>query len=276
MGMMPGCSSLPVISASRTNRARLPRSSAYRSLISLKATSRSSSSSSATETTPSPPLACGRTTRNRPFQEVGSPSELGGAGLGSGRPTGRPSRGLQVADAGLEVGVGELAEVVGHRADRAEGLQAPGGVAAVGADVLVDEGFEQVPARLRQVAPLDEQGPQRRLLADDPGVHRLEEGVAGDEIHLLGQDAQQQVAVGVNAGHRGQSSMERSDQTALWSSSAKVTRVARHCGDFRFGKHRTGSRTPLPLSIENESIQISLASRSWGWDISLEVGDVLR
>ena len=95
------------------------------------------------------------------------------------------------------------AEVLGHRADRAEGLQAPGGVAAVGADVLVDEGFEQVTTRLREIPALDEQGSQRRLLADDPGVHRLEQGVAGDEIHLLGQDAQQQVTVGVDTGHRG-------------------------------------------------------------------------
>ena len=110
--------------------------------------------------------------------------------------------GAEVAEAGLEVGVGDPAEVLGHRADRAEGLQAPGGVAAVGPDVLVDQGFEQGVTRLRQVAPLDEQGPQWGFLADDPGVHRREEGVAGDEVHLLGQDAQQQVAVGVDSGHR--------------------------------------------------------------------------
>ena len=108
-----------------------------------------------------------------------------------------------MGDAGLKVDVGQAAEVVGHRADRAQCLQAPGGVAAVGADVLVDQGFEQLTARPGEIAALDEQCSERRFLANDPGVHRREQGVAGDEVHLRGQNTQEQVAVGIDAGHCG-------------------------------------------------------------------------
>jgi hypothetical protein len=46
--------------------------------------------------------------------------------------------------------VGSLSlAIFGDRANRADGLQAPGGVAAVGSDVLVDESFEEVTPRFR-------------------------------------------------------------------------------------------------------------------------------
>jgi hypothetical protein len=71
----------------------------------------------------------------------------------------------------------------------------------LGEDVLVVEGLERAPARLRQVAHLDEQGLQERLLTIDPGILRSEQGAAADEAHPPGQGARQQVTVGVDPDH---------------------------------------------------------------------------
>ena len=62
-----------MISASRRNRRRLPGSSAWRSRISLSATSRCSSPSRATKTAPRPPRAWGRRMRNRRPSGIGLP-----------------------------------------------------------------------------------------------------------------------------------------------------------------------------------------------------------
>ena len=90
---MPGCSSPPVISASSRNRGRLSGSSACRSWISFRATSRCSSSSWATKTSPSPPRACGRRMRNRGRRR--SAARRAGARWRRGRrpPAGRRRRG---------------------------------------------------------------------------------------------------------------------------------------------------------------------------------------
>ena len=52
-------------------------------------------------------------------------------------------------------------------------------------------------------ALLDQDLFQRLVLGEHPGAHRRQEGVAGHEVHLQGQDAEQQVAVGGRGTRRG-------------------------------------------------------------------------
>jgi hypothetical protein len=54
-----------------------------------------------------------------------------------------------------------------------------------------------------QVAVPDEDLSQGLVLVQDPGVHGPDEGIAADEVHLQGQDAEQQVAVGGRGTRRG-------------------------------------------------------------------------
>jgi hypothetical protein len=82
---MPGCSNPPVTSASSRNRARLVGSSAWRSRICLRATSRFNRESSATKTAPRPPRAWGRRMRNRWPSEVAEPTERLAVRSGSSR-----------------------------------------------------------------------------------------------------------------------------------------------------------------------------------------------
>jgi hypothetical protein len=40
------------------------------------------------------------------------------------------------------------------------------------------------------------------MLGHDPGIHRGDELVASDEVHLQRQDAKQQIAISGRSGHR--------------------------------------------------------------------------
>jgi hypothetical protein len=142
------------------------------------------------------------------------------AGVRSGR---RGRRG-NVGEAGVEVGVSERAQFVAHRADgagRAEGGEAPLGVSTVPAQVLRHQGLQRVPLVLGQGALVLEDVTQGLRLVEHPGAHGRDEGVAGDEAHLQGEDAEQQVAVGREPGggrlgHGLHLVAGRSGATALW------------------------------------------------------------
>jgi hypothetical protein len=77
------------------------------------------------------------------------------------------------------------------------------GVAAVVLDVPVDDRLHQGVFLRGQAALFDQDLPQGLVLGEHPGAHRRQEGVAGDEVHLQGQDAEQQVAVGGRGTRRG-------------------------------------------------------------------------
>lgn len=68
-------------------------------------------------------------------------------------------------------------------------------VVAVLLEVLLDEGFQQGVAILGEGALLDQELAQGFGLVQDPGVHGGDQGVAADEVHLQGQDAEKQVAI---------------------------------------------------------------------------------
>jgi hypothetical protein len=68
--------------------------------------------------------------------------------------------------------------------------------------VLVDQRLQQAAPGLSEVAALDEDLAERFRLVQRPGVHPGDEGVAGDEVDLQREDAEEQVAVGVGLGHR--------------------------------------------------------------------------
>jgi hypothetical protein len=105
--------------------------------------------------------------------------------------------------AGLQVGVGDLLQVLAQRAEGAERRQTLVGVAAVVEDVPVDHRLHQGVLLGGQVTVLDQDLSQRLVLGEHPGVHRRQEGVAAHEVHLQGQDAEEQIAVGGCRGRRG-------------------------------------------------------------------------
>jgi hypothetical protein len=103
----------------------------------------------------------------------------------------------------MEVGVvgDRAAEVGGDPAGGAEGGEAGERVIVVDPDVLVDQGLEHRPAGGGEGVTLDQGLADRPGLLQDPGVHRRDQGVSRDEVHLERQDAEEEVAVGVAAGH---------------------------------------------------------------------------
>lgn len=69
-------------------------------------------------------------------------------------------------------------------------------VAAVRPQVLIDHGFQKLSAGRRQFPPPDQQITEGGRLLEDPFLHRTDQFVARDEIHLERQHAEEQVAVG--------------------------------------------------------------------------------
>jgi hypothetical protein len=122
------------------------------------------------------------------------------AGAG-GRGGGRDDR-ADVGEAGVEFGVGQPVQLGTHRVGGApggQGRQAALGVAAVLAQVLLDQGVQHGPLVLRQGGLALEDVAQGLAFVQDPGVHAGDELVAADEVQLQRQDAEQQVAVGRGA-----------------------------------------------------------------------------
>ena len=206
---MPGCSRPPVISASSRNRSRLSGWSAWRSWISLRATWRFSSPSTGDEDGAEAPLGVrpedaeprgpAAPSRNAPS----APIRLGrrGAGrwsTGRARRRDRRRRRPRLAWTSVSGTCSSASRAVPSGAERRE---APLRVAAVLLDVAVDQRLEQGPARRVQGAALDEDLAERPVLLQGPGVHRRDQGVAGDEVHLQRQDAEEEVAVCRRGGH---------------------------------------------------------------------------
>ena len=101
---------------------------------------------------------------------------------------------------GLEFGVGDVFQVVTDRPESTHGRQAFLDIAAMSRQVLVDQLLQEIMSRQGQGLLLDQDPAQRLGFLQDPGVHRRDQGVASHEVHLHGQDAEEQVAVGVTHG----------------------------------------------------------------------------
>lgn len=97
--------------------------------------------------------------------------------------------------------------VVGRREPRSETLgarqrrQALLDVAAVPLDVATDHRVDDVAVARFKNALFDQDLSQWFELVEHPGIHARDELVAGDEVHLQREDAEEQVAVGVRRGH---------------------------------------------------------------------------
>jgi hypothetical protein len=68
--------------------------------------------------------------------------------------------------------------------------------------MFLDQGAQQGVLVRAQGTLLLQEFSQWRLLSQYPGVHDSNELVAGDEVHLQGQDAEEQVAVSADSRHR--------------------------------------------------------------------------
>jgi hypothetical protein len=118
----------------------------------------------------------------------------GGAGVGV-RPGGR-----NVGQAGLHVGVGDLAQILPDRPEGADRRQTFLDVVAVQFQVPPDHDVQEVPVLGPEPLVLDQDLPEWGGLLQDPGIQGGDELVAADEVHLQGQDAEEQVTVGGRAG----------------------------------------------------------------------------
>ena len=90
------------------------------------------------------------------------------------------SRGCEAGRcAGLDVGVGEAAEIVPAGPTQLKACKLLTGSPPWARTRSSTSCSEQFTSRLGEIAALDEQCPQRRFLADDPGIHRREQACRG-------------------------------------------------------------------------------------------------
>jgi hypothetical protein len=117
---------------------------------------------------------------------------VGPGGVGIGGP----------GEAGLHVGVGEAAQVVAEGVRHGDGCQALVGVVVVGLEVLGEQVVERLTPLGGELPLFLQDLTERPGLVEHPGLHGGEQGVAADEVHLQGQHAVEQVAIGAAlAGH---------------------------------------------------------------------------
>ena len=140
-----------------------------------------------------------------------------------------------VGQAGLEIGIGDPGEVLSHRADGAEVLQALLGIATELLQVLGDEGLQQVVLVGFQGAAVAEDLAEGDGTVVHPATEGVEQGVAVDEVVLEGQQAEEQVAVGVDVGH-GTGLLVVTRGLDAWSSTSR-TFAAAACGIRRDASH---------------------------------------
>jgi hypothetical protein len=101
----------------------------------------------------------------------------------------------QTGEAGLHLGVGHHRQRRADRRGQLKRLQALRRVVVVFGQLILDNRLEQRVLHLPQRPALAQQFPERAVPRQHPGVHGLDQLVAGDEVVLQRHDAEQQVAV---------------------------------------------------------------------------------
>jgi hypothetical protein len=66
----------------------------------------------------------------------------------------------------------------------------------MGLEVLADQRLQELPARRRQLSLVQQNLSQGLALRQHPDVHRRDEVIAADEVHLQRQDTEQQMPIG--------------------------------------------------------------------------------
>jgi hypothetical protein len=97
----------------------------------------------------------------------------------------------------MELCIGDLFKLLSHRADGAHGGQALLGIAPVNLQVQLDNTVQLVSCSHGQRSLFHQDLAKGLSLVKHPGVHGSDQCITIDEVHLHGQDAEQEVAVRV-------------------------------------------------------------------------------
>jgi hypothetical protein len=108
-------------------------------------------------------------------------------------------RGRKVGQAGLDVGVGKELQVVSNRTDGRDRREALFRFAAVILQVPTDQCVEQGVVVGRDGAHCHQNRTQRLAFVARPAIKGRQECLPVDKVVLKGQDAEQEVAVGIHA-----------------------------------------------------------------------------
>ena len=101
----------------------------------------------------------------------------------------------------LEFGVRDPQQVLLDGVGRTDRRQTLFGTVVVLADVGLDQRGKEFEIFPRNGLVLDQYFAQRLLLGEHPGVHGRDQGLAVDEVHLTGQNAEKQIAVVLGRRH---------------------------------------------------------------------------
>jgi hypothetical protein len=144
--------------------------------------------------------AAGVRTQDAEPQAAGSGRAHAG-GAGGKRVVVVPDGGRDVGQAGLQVGVDDLLQLVADRGQRADGGQALLGIVVVPGQVPRDQGGQQLVLLGRERLVVEQDLADGPRLIEHPVIEGAEQLAAVDEVVLQGQDAEQQVAVAGSVGH---------------------------------------------------------------------------
>jgi len=124
---------------------------------------------------------------------------VGGGSIGIGLPLAlalfRRWSGSNVGKARLHIGIGDLSQILAQRLDGADCGQTLFRIIAVLFEVLRHKSFQELPVVAFQGELSHQDLAQRFGFVEHPGMHRLDESIAADEVQLQGQDAEEQVAI---------------------------------------------------------------------------------
>src|SRR5262249_26891850 len=122
---------------------------------------------------------------------------MGERGLGSDRR----ARG-QAGQGRLDLAIAQPLELLLQRRLDRQRRQALPGIVLVRLEVFLDQGMEELKSFGAQIALAGEDLAERLGLVEHPGLHRGHQALLADELHLEGEHAEKQIAVGSSRSRR--------------------------------------------------------------------------
>ena len=107
----------------------------------------------------------------------------------------------RVSQALLYAAVPNDGKLLAEGFDGGQGGEATLGAVAMHRNVLLDECVKQQASVRGEISDCNEVISQRTLLVEHPGIHRRDQLVGADEVHLHGKDAEKEVAISGGSGH---------------------------------------------------------------------------